>query len=160
MKHSQHAKAAWLDRSGCPDGPPQLHVRSDQMRAPISFGWWAMTAGERISKYWHVQTLYRLESRRIDDTTTSLVASSFYGMTAEGARAHLVSRQNALLPKLPAGYRWIGPTLIEDTASEPRIVHHGEPVHRRAASLLQARELAANVLRARSAAAVAIGAVA
>lgn len=152
MTTTQHAQAAWLDRSGCPDGTPRLHVRSDQHRAPISFGWWAMTAGERISKYWHVETLYRLDSWRIDDTTTRLVASSFYGMSARQARDHLVKRQQALLPKLPGGYRWIGPTLIEDVAGGPQVIVHDVPVGLRATGLELARELAAGVLRSRQAA--------
>jgi hypothetical protein len=153
MNSSRHAQAAWLDRSACPSGLPHLQVRTDKQRAPLSFGWWSRTTTDRISKYFHIETLYRLDRQQCERNSTHLVPSGFYAMDECGAREYLLARQNALLPRLPSGYAWVGPVLIEDVQGSPGEVD--EPFHTRVmpqasrARLAVATNLAAAVLRQR-----------
>jgi len=119
MNPSQIAKAARLDTSALGAMPARLEANTDQKRVPITFGWWAQTTSERVSKHFHLETLYRLD-RVQHGCQARLVPSQFYGMSEAEARQYLASRQAALLPKLPAGYRWIGPQLIENVPGLPR----------------------------------------
>ena len=147
MNHSTRAQAARLDRSLRPDGPPGLKVQSDPERAPVSFAWWARTTTDRGSKYFHVETVYRLDRQRIDDHTSRLVATSFHAMSMAEIRGYLAQRQSALLPKLPAGYSWIGPVLVEDVAGAERLVR--APCIKLSPQLELAGELASRVLAMR-----------
>lgn len=135
-------------------------VDSDQDRAPISYGWWAQTANERTSKFFHIETLYRLDRIASDGggSNVMLTPSNFYGMSEAQAREYVMARQAARLPKLPNGYRWIGPQLIENIAGAPRVIVQPfpgdllpEPVRQR---LQLARELACAALRRRRAGAL------
>lgn len=127
MTNPRSSRAAWLTRDA--GIAPRLEVHSDQARAPLSFGWWARTAQDRASKYFHVETIYRLDRQPGSGHTTNLVPSSMYGMTEKLATEYLLARQCALLPRLPAGYSWVGPVLIEDVAGEPRVID--EPFYSR-----------------------------
>lgn len=153
MNYSHHGRAAWLERCDI-HGSPRLSVQSDHERAPISFGWWAHTPTERVSKHFHVEILYRLERAPAGTGKVMLTPTGFYGMSEQQAREYLLARQAALLPKLPTGYRWIGPQLIENICGEPRVVSRAFPsdllpeaTRRR---LETARELAAAALRRRA----------
>jgi hypothetical protein len=153
MKTSRHAHSAWLERTDT-SGPPRLRVDSDQDRAPISFGWWAQTANERTSKHFHIETIYRLDRVASGKGNMMLTPSNFYGMSEPQAREYLMARQAALLPKIPNGYRWIGPQLIENVVGTPRIIAYPfpgdllpEPVRQR---LQLARALACAALRRRA----------
>lgn len=120
-------RAAWLSRGA--GAAPRLEVHSDQARAPLSFGWWARTAQDRVSKYFHVETIYRLDRQPGGGHTTNLVPSSMYGMTQKLAAEYLLVRQCAFLRRLPADYSWVGPVLIEDVVGEPRVIE--EPFYSR-----------------------------
>lgn len=151
MNFSQCAGMARLDRSACPGLPPRLVTNTDQERAPITFGWWAQTPCDRVSKHFHLETLYRLD--RIERRGEYLLEpSQFFGMSEAQARAHVLARQMALLPKLPDGYRWIGPTVVENTHREPRTVARPVPAGLvMQQKLATAEMLAASVLRKRAA---------
>lgn len=129
MNHSRSGRAAWLSRGDAGAATPRLEVQSDELRAPLSFGWWARTPADRPSKYFHIETIYRLDRQPGPEHTTKLVPSRMYGMDQKLALEYLLARQNALLPPLPADYTWIGPVLIEDIAGEPRVVD--EPFYHR-----------------------------
>lgn len=150
MNNCQQASVAWLDRSSCPERPPTLHVQTDQARAPLTFGWWAQTASDRVSKFFHIETIYRLDREAGDGHTTRLVPSPMYGMTERTGREFLMARQRALLPQLGAGYTWIGPVLIEDVQGSPRELD--EPFYSRLlpaetrAKLALAQSVAASLL--------------
>jgi hypothetical protein len=158
MSPSQIAKAARLDTSALGTLPALLEANTDQERAPITFGWWAQTTCERVSKHFHLETLYRLD-RVQDGSQARLVPSQFYGMSEAEARQYLTPRQAALLPKLPAGYRWIGPQLIENVPGLPRAVASAFSEDLLSPLALQrlaiARNIAVAVLRRRGAPALA-----
>lgn len=135
MNHLRRPQAARLERA---QGIPILRLLSDQDRAPISFAWWARTPTDRESKYFHSETLYRLDRRVVGDDQVHLVKSSFFGMSEGSARVYFAGR-GRLLPDLPPGYRWIGPTLIEDVDGQPRVVSPALSVKlQRAASIARA----------------------
>ena len=152
MNPSQIARPARLDTSALGAMPPRLEANTDQERAPITFGWWAQTTSERVSKHFHLETLYRLD-RVQHGSQVMLVPSQFYGMGEAEVRQYLAPRQAALLPKLPAGYRWIGPQLIENVPGLPRAVAGAfpedllSPIARHRLAI--ARNIAAAVLRRR-----------
>lgn len=163
MNYPHRASPARLDRSCCPDLPPRLVANTDQERAPITFGWWAYTPGDRVSKHFHLETIYRLDKvGGCGTAAVTLIPSPFYGMTEEQLRRHMLVRQAALLPKLPAGYRWIGPQLVEDVAPTSAVSTMRtagtsntvpECVHglARGERLLLAQRIATQVLASRSA---------
>lgn len=158
MNPSQIAKAARLDTSAFGAMPARLEANTDQERAPITFGWWAQTPCERVSKHFHLETLYRLD-RVQHGAQAMLVPSQFYGMDEAEARQYLVPRQAALLPRLPASYCWIGPQLIENVPGLPRAAARAfpedllSPAARQRLSI--ARSIATAVLRRRGAPALA-----
>jgi len=151
MFQQHRASPARLDRSCCPELPPRLVANSDKARAPITFGWFAYTPTERLSKHFHLETLYRFDRVGCGETA-ALIPSQFYGLDKDQLRKHLVVRQAALLPKLPAGYCWIGPQVVEDLAPgqvgdrEQFASVRGEASER----LRHAADLARSVLRQRA----------
>ena len=158
MNHSQIARAARLDTSALGSMPARLEANTDQERAPITFGWWAQTTCERVSKHFHLETLYRLD-RVQHGSQAMLVPSQFYGMGEAESRQYLAPRQAGLLLKLPTGYRWIGPQLIENVPGLPRTVASAFPEDLLSPAARQrlttARNIAAAVLRRRGAPALA-----
>jgi len=154
MNSSQIAKAARLDTSALGAMPARLEANTSQKRAPITVGWWAQPTCERVSKHFHLETLYRLDRVQYG-CQARLVPSQFYGMSEAEARQYLAPRQVALLPKLPAGYRWIGPQLIENVPGLPRAVASAFAEDLLSPVALQrldtARNIAAAVLRRRGA---------
>jgi len=152
MNPSQIAKAARLDTSALGAMPTRLEANTGQKRAPITFGWWAQTTCERASKHFHLETLYRLDRVQYG-CQARLVPSQFYGMSEAEARQYLAPRKAALLPKLPAGYRWIGPQLIENVPGLPRAVARAFPEDLLSPVALQrlanTRHIAVAVLRRR-----------
>lgn len=154
MYFPHSAAPARLDRSGCPERPPRLVANSDKQRAPITFGWLAYTPSDRVSKFFHLITLYRLD--RVGDAVHGRhIPSQYYGMSGEALREHVRVRQAALLPKLPSGYSWIGPQLIEDVSPAEASEARRSAAEVRAwpsPKLDYARELAASILREREAA--------
>lgn len=154
MSPSQIARAARLDTSALGTMPARLEANTDQERAPITFAWGTQTPCERVSKHFHLETLYRLD-RVQHGSQAMLVPSQFYGMGEAEARQYLEPRQAALLPHLPAGYLWIGPQLIENVPGMPRAVSSAFPGDMMSPAARQrlaiARNIAAAVLRRRGA---------
>jgi hypothetical protein len=74
-------------------------------------------------------------------------------MGQEQLRELLRARQAARLPKLPCGYQWVGPELIENIeAGTPEQMDHAAPPRRSPqleARLRIARRIASGVLRER-----------
>lgn len=137
-----------LDSAASPERPPGILIRSDPACAPVSFGWHAYTASGRPSKYFHVESFERLRP----DTAPG----PFQGLSASQLRAYAVQRQGALLPRLPRGYAWIGPQLIEEV-TEDAARHLGAAKLRdgtgeKVDALTYARRLAIEILAQRQAA--------
>lgn len=149
----QHIRAAFmrLETSAFPGLAPRPEANTDRGRAPITFGWMAYTGTGRPSRYYHLETLYRLD--RLASQPENLVPSQYYGMAQEQLRELLRVRLTARLPKLPSGYQWVGPELIEDIeagAAEQRAC--AAPPRRDPnveARLSIARRIASEVLRER-----------
>ena len=95
----------------------RLAINADNERAPVTFGWW-LYAQERFVGQYHLETLYRLDrvGARLGDHSgvATLQPSEYYGQTNESLREMLRVRQHMLLPRVPAGHRWIGPQLIRE----------------------------------------------
>ena len=154
LNHSR-AQPARLESTCCPGLPPRLSLNSDQGRAPVTFAWWAYTGTGRASKYHHLVTLYRLD--RVG-ANGALVPSHHYGMSADKLRELVRVRHRAALPKLPTGYTWVGPELVEDrpviaVASLAKITwgysDRPQMPQELAERLTLARLLAADILRER-----------
>lgn len=113
MLNRHCARPARLDSSIRPGLPPRLETSADRERAPITSGWWAYgPSGESRLQRFHLETLNRLD--RVDG---GLQPNAYYGQSAEQLRAQLREQQQHLLPTLPAGYRWLGPQLVEDVCT-------------------------------------------
>lgn len=146
------SNAAFLRPDGCalPAFAPQLQPNTDKGRAPVTYAWMAYTPGDRPSKYFHCETLYRLD--RVG-AGAALVPSQHFGVHEHQLREILRLRAAALLPRLPNGYRWIGPQLIEQVEPGSALqLQHAAPQARSAhvlATLEVARSIAARVLRER-----------
>lgn len=97
--------------------PSQPVVNVDADRAPVTFGWWLYADGRFLGNC-HLETLYRLDrvDARLGDhsAVSPLEPSEHYGHTTEELRELLHGRQQALLPRVPAGHRWIGPQLVQE----------------------------------------------
>lgn len=149
--HHIRAASMRLETSAFPGLTPRLEANTDHGRAPITFGWLAYTGTGRPSRYYHLETLYRLD--RVAAQTDQLVPSQYYGMGQEQLRELLRVRQAARLPKLPCGYQWLGPELIENIeAGTPEQLDHAAPPRRcpqLEARLRIARRIASEVLRER-----------
>lgn len=149
--HHIRAASKRLETSAFPGLTPRLEANTDHGRAPITFGWLAYTGTGRTSRYYHLETLYRLD--RVAAQTDQLVPSQYYGMAQEQLRELLRARQAARLPKLPCGYQWVGPELIENIeAGTPEQMDHAAPPRRSPqleARLCIARRIASGVLRER-----------
>jgi len=155
MLNHFRAQPARLESTCCPGLPPRLSPNSDRERAPVTFAWFAYTATGRTSKCHHLVTLYRLD--RIG-RQGAFIPSQYYGISIENLREMLRARQQAALPKIPAGYSWIGPEVVEDIpaivatplANISRVsVTPRELPRDPAARLRYARLLAADILRER-----------
>lgn len=155
MLNQFRAQPARLESTCCPGLPPRLSPNSDRERAPVTFAWFAYTATGRTSKCHHLVTLYRLD--RVG-AQGALMPSQYYGMSIDNLRELLRARQQAALPKIPAGYSWIGPEVVEDLpaivatplATIPRVSVAPPDLPREAAARLRyARLLAADILRER-----------
>ncbi len=137
------------ETSAFPGLLPRLNANSDHGRAPVTFGWMAYTAGGRISRYFHLETLYRLNRTE----AFALVASPFQDMSTAQLRELLQARQAALLPRLPTGYQWVGPELIENVEIGSSMQLQGAALPPRNArvdaQLRAARCIATKVLRER-----------
>lgn len=148
MLNHFRAQPARLESTCCPGLPPRLSPNSDRERAPVTFAWFAYTATGRTSKYHHLVTLYRLD--RVG-AQGALIPSQYYGKSIDKLRERL----QAALPKIPAGYSWIGPEVVEDlpaiVATPLANMPHVPPdlPHGAAARLRYARLLAADILRQR-----------
>lgn len=157
MFYPLRAEPTLPEQSAAPGLPPRLTPRSDQKRAPITFAWMAYTPTGRPSKHHHLVTLYRLDRVGILGLNAALVPSQHCGMAPERLAEMLRLREKALLPKLPAGYRWVGPQVIEDmpplAATPLAAVRRAEataiPAMDREGRLRYARVLAADILRQR-----------
>ena len=97
--------------------PSQPVFTVDADRAPVIFGWW-LYAHDRFVGNRHLKTLYRLDrvaARLGDDSgVCTLQPGEYYGQTTEKLRELLRLRQQSLLPRVPAGHRWIGPQLVQE----------------------------------------------
>lgn len=94
--------------------------------APVTFVWWAESPKGRESTHTYAYTVNRLafsgKSHRSDDGTLREIrvpAAAFTASTYELYES-LRSRQNSLVPRVPAGYVWQGPFLAHET---PAPVH-------------------------------------
>lgn len=150
-----HIRAASfrLETSAFPGLLPRLEANSHPGRAPVTFGWMAYTGTGRPSRYYHLETLYRLDRVASHPEQPMLVPSQYYGMSVEQLRELLRVRQAARLPKLPDGYQWVGPKLIENIeAGTPAQMEKAAPPPRCPhveARLRVARRIASEVLRER-----------
>lgn len=140
-----------LETSAFPGLTPRLEANTDHGRAPITFGWMAYTGTGRPSRYFHLETFYRLD--RAAAHADRLVPSQHYGMSQEQLRELLRVRLTAGLPKLPSGYQWVGPELIENIeVGTPEQLNHAAPPRRSPqleARLCIAQRIASEVLRER-----------
>ena len=153
MFNKHRAQPARME-SACPALPPRLAPASDPSRAPVTFAWWAYSGGGRKSRYFHLETLYRLEQEGAAGAGATLTRSQYYGIAVEQLRDMLRARQHSLLPCPPEGYLWVGPQLVEDIAPQEIPAMHNNTVplnlpRDRAARLSIARELAVAILRER-----------
>lgn len=137
------------ETSAFPGLLPRLNANSDYGRAPVTFGWMAYTAGGRTSRYFHLETLYRLNRSE----AFALAASPLHDMSIAQLRELLLARQAALLPRLPTGYQWVGPELVENVeiGSSLQLQGAARPAinARVEAQLSAARCIATKVLRER-----------
>ena len=153
MFNKHRAQPARMECS-CPGLPPRLAPASDPSRAPVTFAWWAYTGGGRCSQYFHLETLYPLERASAPGSAATFARSQYYGVPVEQLRQLICAQQNALLPRLPDGYLWVGPQLVEDVAPHDvlavrKITAPVDLPQDRAARLSFARDLAAALLRER-----------
>jgi hypothetical protein len=122
MLNHHRPSSGRLDRSAGVPLPPRLSVTADADRAPITFGW-LLYRDDAFTGQYHLETLYRLDrvGTRVPGhgDTSALQPSQYYGQGAEALREMLRVRQHALLPTAPAGYRWLGPQLIEEVPCGP-----------------------------------------
>ena len=118
MLNQHRPQAGRMDRA-CAGAPPLLGAsNTEEGRGPLTFGWW-LYANDRFVGQYHVETLYRLDrvgARPGDHSGVgTLLPSEYYGQSTESLRELLRVRQHSLLPRVPAGHRWIGPQLIRET---------------------------------------------
>ena len=113
MFHTDHAAPTPLQRVSEQAGSASLTGPRDCGRGPVTFAWCAYTPTGRLSTYRHIEILYRLD--RIEcGAVTSLIPSQYYGLSVHQLGELLRVRERAHLPKLPEGYRWVGPQVLED----------------------------------------------
>jgi hypothetical protein len=153
MFNKHRAQPARME-SACPGLPPRLAPASDPRRAPVTFAWWAYSRGGRRSQYFHLETLYRIERARAPGLAAAFTRTEYYGVPVEQLREQVRERQAALLPRLPEGYIWVGPQLVEDIAAQdvpavPNNTAHINLPRDRAGRLRIASEMAAAILRER-----------
>ena len=156
---NQHRPQPGLMDRACTGGLPLCPaINTEDERAPVTFGWW-LYANDRFVGQCHLETLYRLDrvGARLGDHSGvgTLQPSEYYGQSTESLRELLRVRQHSLLPRMPAGHRWLGPQLIREVkcsvielASGTGKLHAGEgslPAEP-AARLQFARGLASKIL--------------
>lgn len=117
MLNQHRSQPGRMDRA-CTGAPPLLAaINTEEDRAPVTFGWW-LYANDRFVGRYHLETLYRLDrvGARLGDHSGvgTLQPSEYYGQSTESLRELLRVRQHSLLPRVPAGHRWIGPQLIRE----------------------------------------------
>lgn len=115
---NQHRPQPGRIEPASPTGIPQQRpMNVDADRAPVTFGWW-LYSQERFVGHYHVETLYRLDrvGARLGDHSGvgTLQPSEYYGQSSETLRELVRVRQHTLLPRVPAGYRWLGPQLVQE----------------------------------------------
>ena len=141
------ARLSCVENTGQPAG---LDVGTDPARAPVSFCWHAHTGSGRRSKYFHIVTLERLQMKAGDahGQPAVLVPSAQFNISSDDLRRWLADRSFAILPRLPDGYGWIGPVLIQDTSPEEAaaLLARATPCLRINPALREALPLARKVL--------------
>lgn len=114
---NQHRQPGLIASALAGGMPLRPEVNFDADRAPITFGWWLYAEDSFVGSY-HLETLYRLDRvhARLGDHSgvTTLQPNQYHGQNAAALRELLRLRQHTLLPRAPAGHRWIGPQLIRE----------------------------------------------
>lgn len=117
MLNQHRLQPGRMDRASAAATPQQPAMNVDAERAPVTFGWW-LYSQERFVGHYHLETLYRLDrgGARLGDHSSvgTLQPSEYYGQSTEALRELVRVRQHILLPRVPAGYRWLGPQLVHE----------------------------------------------